>query len=314
MLCFPAPYGVIGDPVELFNCTPSNKESPSIDELVQLEMKETMMRISKHVSEGSKHGLRRLVCEFIMDRFGKIYLQTVSHYEWAPPSKGPEGAATPEMPQQPNNRLQMSVRSPRQPRAPRGTRPSTARYRPRQVDPTVVSSFPARPQSARAGRAMVERLCRDADMVDLSKGLQTTSKQIQALQTDLRQRQEEAEEIREEMRRNKQIAEVERRNLKTEWAAAIDSRQGGAKGSVDDRISSLKDLVKKQQQEFGTSMSRSMLMFRDELVRVHQEFDRRDHDNLERIRGLEQKVASLHAELRMAQHSQVAAQRSSKTG
>merc|ERR1711912_37050 len=100
---------------------------------MQAEMKESMIRIAKHVNEKSREFLRRLVCEFIMDRFGKVYLQSVSHYAWSTTFK-PKGEERPAGEQQLNYpqpreaRREISVRSPHQPRVPQG-RPSTANPR-----------------------------------------------------------------------------------------------------------------------------------------------------------------------------------------
>lgn len=132
---------------------------------------------------------------------------------------------------------------------------------------------------------------------------------VESLQGQMRKAQEEAEMLKEELRQKEQDAQVMRLNMKREWEKAIDSRQGGAKGNVNSRVDELRNLVKQQQQHFGLSMSRSMLMFRDELMRVHQEFDRRDRDNLERIRGLEQTVQNLNAEIQRVQHPTTQAQR-----
>lgn len=73
-----------------------------------------------------------------------------------------------------------------------------------------------------------------------------------------------------EIKNKEYDASMLRIEMKREWETAIDSRQGGAKGGVNDRLEELKDLVQHQQQHFGVSLSRSMLMFKDELLRVHQ--------------------------------------------
>ena len=110
--------------------------------------------------------------------------------------------------------------------------------------------------------------------------------------------QEDACELREEIKNKEYDANMLRMEMKREWETAIDSRQGGAKGGVNDRIEELRDLVKHQQQHVGISMSKSMLMFKDELIRVHHEFDRRDQDQLKRIRYLETMVTEMHDALK----------------
>lgn len=312
--CFasPAPYGVLGDPVELFNMYPTNpKESPPVDPTLQAEIRQSMCNIATHLHERTGNRLARLGAEWIVDRFGKVLLQTVSHFEWKPHEAAATGTAedaaadasapVPAAPRQ-------EVVRPRPPQAPRG-RPSTARARaprPPSASTAARSSSTARrrPQSAR-----VARPCRDGQVIELSKAIQTQNKMVESLQGQMRKAQEEAEMLKEELRQKEQDAQVMRLNMKREWEKAIDSRQGGAKGNVNSRVDELRNLVKQQQQHFGLSMSRSMLMFRDELMRVHQEFDRRDRDNLERIRGLEQTVQNLNAEIQRVQHPTTQGQR-----
>jgi len=324
--CFasPAPYGVLGDPVELFNCAPSGtgKESPAMDPTLTAELKDCMIRIAKHVHERSGESLSRLVAEFIMDRFGKVFLQTVAHYEWRvkEAKAGEEPTEAPEaphmqipLPVQPSDRAPRQViptRPSRPGHAPRG-RPSTARIRQTSHNHAPVpQGSTRRPQSARTSRSLVARSCRDNQVVELSKALQTTDKQVESLSVQIRQAKAESDSLKEELKQKEQDAQVLRLNMKREWESAIDSRQGGAKGDVNNRLMELTDLVKTQQQHFGVSMSRSMLMFRDELMRVHQEFDRRDRDNLARIRGLETTVQTLNADLERNQHANRKSKRS----
>ena len=321
--CFasPAPYGVLGDPVELFNCAP-NEEVARVDPLLELEFKDIMLRIAKHLHERTGKPIARLAAEFILDRFGKVYLQTVCDYEWRrsgdTSSSGPGVAmsATPSSPMPPREPNTSTARplsarntarlrwqcnedcdaegTSRKPRPPSG-RPSTARQA-RQGFGSVklhTAKTRARPQTAGPTRSIVARECRNPEVTSISKALSETRDQVRSLKKEMEASQEEAGELRQEIRNKELDANMLRMEMKREWEQAIDSRQGGAKGTVNERVEELRQLVKHQQQNFGVSLSRSMLMFRDELLRLHQEFDRRDRDNLDRIKMLEGTVTDL---------------------